>query len=117
MDPKTVEEIFKRLDTIGSKLLEGGMKFGEVMTRGAYAAAASDLFIGVVYTTVAAFSFKVASKGFQEKHDDRDKNFFAILTGGSGLIIGGMLGIAYLSSAIQIFIAPEWYAIKNLIGK
>jgi hypothetical protein len=88
MDPKTLEEIFKRLDTIGGKLLEGGVKFGEVMTRGSYAAATSDLFIGA-----------------------------AMFAGSSVTVIAGMIGVAYLSSAIQIFIAPEWYAIKTLIGK
>lgn len=117
MNPKTIEEIFKRLDTIGSKLLEGGVKFGEVMTRGSYAAAASDLFIGVVYTAVAAYSFVIASKGFQEKFEDRQTNGLAALIGSMAVLTAGMIGIAFLSSAIQIFIAPEWYAIKTLIGK
>ena len=117
MDPKTIEEIFKRLDTLSSKLLEGGVKFGEVMVRGSYAAAASDLFIGVVYTTIAAFSCKVACKGLRDAHDDHGSNVAATIFGGSATVGAGMIGIAYLSSAIQIFIAPEWYAIKTMIGK
>lgn len=117
MDPKTLEEIFKRLDAVGSKLLEGGVKLGEVMTRGAYAAAASDLFIGVVYTAVATFSFKIACKGLKKKYSDHDTNWCTSVGGGVVLIVAGMISVAYLSSAIQIFIAPEWYAIKSLINK
>jgi hypothetical protein len=117
MDPKTVEEIFKRLDTLGNKLLEGGVKFGAAMTQGAYAEGTSNLFVGVVFTAITIASGKITAKGFNGGFKDRDANAAAVLGGFATGILSGLVAIGYVALAIQILLAPEWYAIKTLIGR
>lgn len=117
MDPKTIEEIFKRLDTIGSKLLEGGVKFGEVMTKGAYAEAVSAATVAVISAVAGVWSYKIAAKGFAEEFKDRDLNVPAGVLGSGATIIAVFMFGCTLHFAIKVAIAPEWYAIKTLIGK
>ena len=49
------EEIFKRLDIIGSKIQMGAGKTWEVLVKGAYAEGISDLCVGIILLALTAW--------------------------------------------------------------
>lgn len=106
MDPKMTEEIFKRLDIIGSKMQVGAGFMWQAVLKRAYAEGIVDSAFGVLLLIIGILCWKTANDEYSS-----EEGSFRLLA-----LAAWFFSVVFLYSGIVELYAPEFYAFKLLLS-